>query len=83
MIYTKTLLVGAFLEERLDYSHGFLSVFFDTPGVRKIVLPKVLQNLKEGAKLYLLSQGTEPKMFSFFPRNVQYRARLKVPHSIF
>ena len=44
-------LVGAFLEKRVDYSHGFSSVcflknFFDTPEVTKIVLPKVLQNFK-------------------------------------
>ena len=44
----KHLLVGAFLEKRVDYSHGFSSVFFlkfffDTPEVTKIVL-QVLQN---------------------------------------
>ena len=39
-------LVGAFLEKRVDYSHGFSSVFFklkkkfDTPEVTKIVLPQ-------------------------------------------
>ena len=38
-------LVGAFFEKRVDYSHGFSSVFFpDTPEVSKIVLRKVLQN---------------------------------------
>ena len=57
----------------------FVSAFFDTTEVAKIVLPKVLQNFK----LYLLAQGTEPKRFSFFPRNIQYRARLKGPPSIF
>ena len=37
-------LVGAFLEKRVDYSHGFSSVFFfDTPEVTKIV-QQVLQN---------------------------------------
>ena len=41
----------------------------------KIVLSKVLQNFK----LYLLAQKTELKRFSFFPRNIQYRARLKGP----
>ena len=49
--------------------------FFDTPEVTKIVLPKVLQNFI----LYLLAQGTEPKLFPFFPRNIQYRTRLKCP----
>ena len=39
--------VGAFLKKRVDYSHGFSSVFsFDTPEVIKIVLTKVLQNFK-------------------------------------
>ena len=41
-------------------------MFFDTPGVTKIVLPEVLQNLKEGTKLYLLAQKTEPKRVFFF-----------------
>ena len=37
-------LVGAFLEKRVDYIHGFSSVFFfDTPEVTEIVL-QVLQN---------------------------------------
>ena len=63
-------LVGAFLEKRVYYSHGFSSVFFfDTPEVTKIVLPTVLQNFK----LYLLAQGTESKGFPFYPRNIQYR----------
>ena len=53
-------LVGAFLDKRVDYSHGFSSVFFfDTPEVTKIDLPKVLQNFN----LPLLAQGTEPKKF--------------------
>ena len=64
-----------FFKKRVDYSHGFSSVFFfDTPEVTKIVLPKVLQNFI----LFLLAQGTEPKrFFFFFPRNIQYWARLK------
>ena len=34
-------LVGAFLKQRVDYSHGFSSViFFDTPEVTEIVLPQ-------------------------------------------
>ena len=53
--------------------------FFDTPEVTKIVLPKVLQNLKEGAKLHLLDQGTEPEKVFVFLRNIQYRARPKGP----
>ena len=55
-------IVGAFLESWL-----FASVFLDTPEVTKIVLPKVLQNLNEGAKLYLLAQETEPQRVFFFP----------------
>ena len=43
--------------------------------LNKIILPKVLQNLE----LYLLAQGTELKRFFLFPRNIQYRARLKSP----
>ena len=58
----RCILVSAFLEKRVDYSHGFLSVFFDTPEVTKIVLPKTLQIFK----LYLMAQGTEPKKFFFF-----------------
>ena len=30
----------AFLKKRADYIHGFLSVFFDTPELSKIVLQK-------------------------------------------
>ena len=54
----------AYLEKRVDYCHGFSSVFFfDTPEVTKIVLPEVLQKIK----LYLLTQGTKPKrVFLFF-----------------
>ena len=51
--------------------------FFDTHEVTKIIPPKALQNLKEGAKLYLLAERTEPKWRNIFPRNIQYRARLK------
>ena len=66
----------SFPEKRVDYSHGFSSAFFfDTPEVTKTVLPKVLQN----PKLYLLVQVTEPKRFSFIPRIIQYRTRLKGP----
>ena len=55
-------LVGAFLKKRVDYSHGFSSVFFFRyTWSDQIVLPEVLQNLKEGPKLYLLAQETEPK----------------------
>ena len=44
---TGWFLVGAFLEKRVDHSHGFSSVFFfDAPELTKIVLPKVLQNFK-------------------------------------
>ena len=66
-------LVGAFLEKRVDYRHGFSSVFFlRPPELTKIVLPKVLQNFK----FHLLVQGTEPKSF---PHNIQCRTRPKGP----
>ena len=59
----KPFLVGAFLKKRVDYSHGFSSVYFlRPPESTKIVLPKVLQN-SEDPKMYLLAQGTEPKRF--------------------
>ena len=68
-----SFLVGAFLEKRVDYSHGFSSVFFlRPPELTKIVLPKVLQNFK----FHLLAQGTEPKSF---PHNIQCRTRPKGP----
>ena len=41
----------------------------------KLVLPKVLRIFK----FHLLAQGTKPKFFFFFPRNIHYRARLKGP----
>ena len=64
-------LVGAFLKKRVDYSHGFSSVYFlRPPELTKIVLPKVLQNFK----FHLLAQGTEPKSF---PHNIQCRTRPK------
>ena len=58
-------LVGAFLKKRVDYSQVMAfrqCLFFDTPEVTKMILPKLLQNLK----LYLLAQGPKPKGFSFF-----------------
>ena len=67
-----SFLVGAFLEKRVDYSHGFSSVFLRPPELTKIVLPKVLQNFK----FHLLAQGTEPKSF---PHNIQCRTRPKDP----
>ena len=66
-------LIGAFLVKRVDYSHGFSSVFSSrTPDLTKIILPKVLQNFK----LHLLAQETEPKSF---PHNIQGRTRPKGP----
>ena len=53
----------------------FVSVFLHKPKVTKIVLTKVLQNFI----LPILAQGTEPKRFLFFSRNIQYWARLKGP----
>ena len=66
-------LVGVLLEKRVDYRHGFSSVFFfDTPEVTKIVP----QN-------FMVSNWTiwptelNQKGFPFFPCNIHYRARLK------
>ena len=76
-------LVGAFHEKRVNYSHGFPSVFFfDTPEVTKIVLPKILQNFKVSPKsTWWPKKLNEPKrIFLFFPRNIQHRARLKGPN---
>ena len=67
-----TFLLGAFLEKRVDYSHGFSAVLLRPPELTKIVLPKVLQNFK----FHLLAQGTEPKSF---PHNIQCRTRQKGP----
>ena len=71
-LLTEPFLVGAFLEKRVDYSHGFSLVFLRPPELAKIVLPKVLQNFK----FHLLAQGTEPKSF---PHNIQCRTRPKGP----
>ena len=69
-------LFGPFLKKRVDYSHGFLSVFFfDTPEVTKIVL----QNFKVSLKCTCWPRKLNQKSFSFFPRNIQYRTRLKGP----
>ena len=51
-------------------------VFFDTPEVTEIVLPKVLQNFKKTANCTWWSKELNQKGFPFFPRNVQYQARL-------
>ena len=67
-----SFLVDAFLEKRVDYSHGFSSVFLRPPERTKIVLPKVLKNFK----FHLMAQGTEPKSF---PHNIQCRTRPKGP----
>ena len=63
-------LVGAFLEKRVDCSHGFSSVFFfDTPEVTKIVLPKVLQNFKKTPNCTFGPRELNEKVFfSFFFR---------------
>ena len=57
----------------------FVSVFFDTPEVTKIVLPKVLQNFRVLQNCTCWPRELNQKGFSFFPRNIQYRARLKGP----
>ena len=72
-------LVGAFLKKRVDYSHGFSSVFFkdqNRPELTKIVLPKVLQNLQKTPKCTWWSKELNQKGF---PRNIQYRTRPKGP----
>ena len=38
---------GSFFKKKVDYSHGFSSVFLRSPEVTKIVLPKVLQNFEK------------------------------------
>ena len=55
-------LFGAFLKKRVYY--GFRQFFFDTPEVTKIVLLKVLQDLRKVAKLYLfcwVTNNTRPE----------------------
>ena len=72
-------LVGAFLKKRVDYSHGFSSVFFkdqNGPELTKIVLPKVLQNLQKTPKYTWWPKELNQKGF---PRNIQYRTRPKGP----
>ena len=54
---------------------AFRQCFLRPPELTKIVIPKVLQNFK----FHLLAQGTKPKKFFFFPRNIHYLARLKGP----
>ena len=46
-------------------------------------LPKVLQNFKVSPKCTSWPRELNQKRFSFFPRNIQYRARIKRPHSVF
>ena len=81
---TAVFLNGAFLKKRFDYSHGFSSVFFDTPEVTKIVLPKNLQNFKKTPNSTRWPKELNQKVFfPFFPRNIQYRAKLKAPFQFF
>ena len=78
--FSLKFLVGAFLKERVGYSHGFPSVFFyfffDTLEVTKIVLPKVLQNFEKTPNCTCWPKELNQKGF---PRNIQYRRRLKGP----
>ena len=70
-------LVGAFLEKRVDYSHGFSSVLFlRPPELTKIVLPKFLPSFK----FHLSAQGPETKSF---PHNIQCQTRQKGPQNFF
>ena len=72
-------LVGAFLKKRVDYSHGFSSVFFNDqnrPELTKIVLPNVLQNLQKTPKCTWWPKELNQ---NGFPRNIQYRRRPKGP----
>ena len=71
-----TFLVGAFLKKRVHSSHGFPSVFFDTPQATKIVLPKVLQNFEKTPNCTCWPKELNQKGF---PRNIQYRTRSKGP----
>ena len=66
-------LVGAFLKKRVDYSHGFSSVFFSRPPeLTKIVLPKVLPNFQKTPKCTCWPKELNQKSF---PSNIQYRTR--------
>ena len=73
-------LVGSFLKKRVDYSHGFSSVFLRPPEVTKIVLPKVLQNFEKTPKCTWWPKELNQKGS---PRNIQYRARPKGPLDFF
>ena len=61
-------LVGAFLEKRVDYSHGFLSVFFkfffDTPEVNKIVLPQKFYNILRRRQIVTVGPKNSTKKVS-------------------
>ena len=57
-----TFLSALFLRKETTIVMAFVSVFLRPPEQSKIVLPKVLQNVK----FHLLAQGTKPKRFFLF-----------------
>ena len=70
-------LVGAFLQKKVDYSHGFLSVFFHifnffryTGSDQITCTPKVLRKLKKTPNCTPSPKELNQKGF---PRNIQYR----------
>ena len=78
-------LVGAFLEKRVDYSHGFSSVFFNfffryTWSDQNSSTPKVLKNFKKTPNCTHWPKELNQKGF---PRNIQYRTRPQAPLSVF
>ena len=65
------------MKKRVDYSHGFSSVFFlKPPEVTKIVLPNVLQNFEKTPNCTCWLKELKQKGL---PRNIQYRTRPKGP----
>ena len=75
----KQFLVRAFLEKRVDYSHGFSSVFFfkkifNTPEVTKIVLPQKLYKILRRRQTVPVGPKNWTKKV---PCKIQYRTRPK------
>ena len=73
-----SFLVALFLRKESTIVMAFRQCFFDTPEVTKIVYRK-FQVLKNFKAPNCTCWPRELKQKSFFPRNIQYRARLKGP----
>ena len=73
-------LVGAFLEKKIDYSHGFSSVFFlffrYTLSGQNSSTPEVLPNFRKTPKC---TRWPKELNQEGFPRNIQYRTRPNDP----